>query len=86
MVKMTTVQSIMIDGLYQVTIEHPYSDCDRCGRNLKYSGSHYHCGGCDSLEATSSYGHHTSIHIVNHKITEVGFHHCTMTTQGECNV
>lgn len=65
-------------------IEHPYPDCERCGMNLRWAGSHYHCGGCDSKDVTSMYGHHSSGHYVSGKWVEVGFHHCTMRTLGEC--
>lgn len=63
-------------------IERPDPICERCNMNLKYTGSHYHCGACDSNDVTSMMGHHTSIHIVNGKITDVGFHHCTKNRGG----
>lgn len=32
--------------------------CERCNAEL-YGGSHYHCGGCDSLETTGMLGHYS---------------------------
>lgn len=46
--------------------------CDRCGQT--YGGSHYHCGGCDSLDVTGSYGHHTTFCKRTRSNRE--FHHC----------
>jgi hypothetical protein len=67
-------------------IEHPYPDCERCGINLKYTGSHYHCGGCDSDDVTSMMGHHMSGHLINGKWVKTEFHHCRLTTTGECEL
>jgi hypothetical protein len=52
-----------------------HKECERCGEVL-YGGSHYHCGGCDSTDVTSSYGHHSSGHFRDGKWVKTGFHHC----------
>lgn len=46
--------------------------CDTCGELV--SGSHYHCGGCDSTDTTGMYGHHTEFCRVTK--TRRTFHHC----------
>lgn len=59
--------------------------CERCG--IKPTGSHYHCGGCDSTDTTSMYGHHVGMHVVDGKIVKTEFHHCTLhLIDGECEL
>lgn len=67
-------------------IEHPYPDCDRCGINLRWAGSHYHCGGCDSKDVTSMYGHFVGAHWVNGKAIKAEHHHCLASRGGKCDL
>jgi hypothetical protein len=53
--------------------------CERCGADLRTSGAHYHCAGCDSLDVTSMLGHYLSAHLVDGKLRKVETHHCTTT-------
>lgn len=61
-------------------------DCERCGNPI--TGSHWHCGGCDSTDTTSMYGHHVGMHVVDGKIVKTEFHHCTLNRfpGGECEL
>lgn len=66
-------------------IERPDPICDRCGINLKYTGSHYHCS-CGSDDVTSMMGHHASGHLVNGKWVKTEFHHCAKRIGGTCEL
>lgn len=55
------------------------STCPTCRETV--SGSHYHCGGCDSVAPTSMYGHHQSICKVTGR--NEGLHHCG--PDGDCD-
>ena len=51
--------------------------CERCGAVV--SGSHYHCGECDSPDLTGMWGHRVGHHYINGKwrTDPRGLHHCT---------
>lgn len=55
----------------------PPTHCGRCGVELALAGSHYHCAGCDSIEATSMLGHFIGVHWVKGRAVKTAMHHHT---------